>query len=458
MIKNKEQETIKKLQKLSVVMNDKQLLNEKSQKKKQEKKHINKEKKIRQQSIAKFKTTEVICLIMVTLIASVSLGGLIVYKIFNNKGELVEKELQDFLKNYQYITENYNGDINKKELLEAALEGMLNKLDKNSTYLDSNAANNFNISLEGSYEGLGIEIYNQIYNNNNNNNGNNNTNNDNNENLIVINRVFKGSPADKAGLKEGDIIIKAAGKNVKNMNISDFVKLVANKKGEKIKLAYIRNGKEKQTTITSSHIKLQSVASKIYKKDSQKIGYIRMNIFASNSYEQFKDNLKELNEEKIDSLIIDLRNNSGGYLSVAENIISLFLDSSHPIYQIQKQEQITKYYSKGKKDQEIKIVILVNGSTASASEVLTSALMEQQGAIVIGEKTYGKGTVQELQELTNGDKFKLTTKNWLTSKGVWIHEKGIEPNIKIKLPEEYSKKPTEENDTQLQKAIQELTK
>ena len=142
----------------------------------------------------------------------------------------------------------------------------------------------------------------------------------------------------------------------------------------------------------------------------------------------------------------------------AENIISLFLDSSHPIYQIQKQGVTTKYYSKGKKDQKLKIAILVNGSSASASEILTSALMEQDGAIVIGEKTYGKGTVQELQDLTNGDKYKLTTKNWLTSKGNWIDQKGIEPNIKIELSDKYVKNPTEENDNQLQTALKELTK
>lgn len=428
MPKKVDQATTEKLNKLAKVIGT-------EESPKPENKKPTKTKKIRPKV---FKTTEVVGLMIITVVVSLTLGGLFTYKIFNNRGELVETELQDFIKNYQYILDNYNGDINKEELLDAALEGMLTKLDKNSTFLDSNAAKNFNISLEGSYEGIGIEIYNDEFGN------------------IVINRVFKDSPANKAGLKADDIIIKADGKDVSKMKTSEFVELI--NKNTKISLEYIREGKEYKTSVTKSNVNLQSVQSKTYTYNSQKVGYIRIDIFAGNTYEQFKKKFETLKKEGINSLIIDLRGNSGGYLSTAENIISLFLDSSHPIYQIQKQGVTTKYYSKGKKDQKLKIAILVNGSSASASEILTSALMEQDGAIVIGEKTYGKGTVQELQDLTNGDKYKLTTKNWLTSKGNWIDQKGIEPNIKIELSDKYVKNPTEENDNQLQTALKELTK
>ncbi len=430
MPKKVEQATTEKLHKLAKAMGDEET----------PKTENKKSPKIKKARPKVFKTTEVVGLMLITVVVSLTLGGLFTYKIFNSHGELVEAELQDFIKNYQYILDNYNGDINKEELLDAALEGILTKLDKNSTFLDSNAAKNFNISLEGSYEGIGIEIYNDEAGN------------------IIINRVFKESPADKAGLTTGDIIIKANGKDVSKMRTSDFVELIDKNKYSKISLVYIRNGKEYKTTVTRTNIKLQSVQSKTYTYNSQKIGYIRISIFANNTYEQFKKKFEALQKEKVNSLIIDLRDNSGGYLSTAENIISLFLDSSHPIYQIQKQGVTTKYYSKGKKDQKLKIAILVNGSSASASEILTSALMEQDGAIVIGEKTYGKGTVQELQDLTNGDKYKLTTKNWLTSKGNWIDQKGIEPNIKIELSDEYTKNPTEENDNQLQTALKELIK
>ncbi len=432
MSKKTELETKDKLKKLANVMKADNIL---------EDNHTNWPKKETKEEKPKtFKTSEVVGLIIITVIVGLTLGGIFSYKIFSNQGELVETELQDFIKNYEYIKDNYNGDIDEKELLDAALEGVLNKLDKNSTFLDSDDAENFNITLEGSYEGIGIEIYN------------------NKEGNITINRVFENSPADKAGLKAGDIIIKANDKDVKNMQTSKFVKLVAAQKSKTIKLVYIRDGKEHKTSVASSNVNLQSVASKIYTKNSKKIGYLQVSIFANNTYTQFKTQFEKLTKKNIDSLIIDLRDNSGGYLSTAENIISLFLDSSHPIYQIQKQGVTTKYYSKGKKDQKIKIAILVNSSSASASEILTSALMEQYGATVIGEKTYGKGTVQELQNLTNGDKYKLTTKYWLTSKGIWIDQKGIEPNIKVQLSDEFAQNPSEETDNQLQTALQELTK
>ena len=128
------------------------------------------------------------------------------------------------------------------------------------------------------------------------------------------------------------------------------------------------------------------------------------------------------------------------------------------IYQIQKDGNSVKYYSEGSKTLKLDIAVLVNSGSASASEIVTSALKEQYGATVIGQTTYGKGTVQELQSLPNGDKYKLTTKNWLTSKGIWVDQKGITPDIVVGLSEEYAKNKTDANDNQLQTAIDELTK
>lgn len=169
---------------------------------------------------------------------------------------------------------------------------------------------------------------------------------------------------------------------------------------------------------------------------------------------QFKKELDKLENEGIDGLVIDLRGNSGGHLSAAEQIISLFLDSSHPIYQIKSKDSQNIYYSTGNKTKDYKISVLIDSNSASASEVVTSALAEQYGAKTVGKKSYGKGTVQELQTLSDGDQYKLTTKSWLTSKGEVIDGKGIEPDYDVTLSDEYLENPTDESDNQLQKAIE----
>ncbi|MBQ9011073.1 MAG: S41 family peptidase, partial [Bacilli bacterium] len=322
-----------------------------------------------------FKTSEVIVLLLITTIVSLVMGGTIIYKYLDKERQTIEdKKLQDFIKNYKYITKNYNGQIDEEELLDAALEGMLNKLDKNSVYLDSEDSSNFNTILEGSYDGIGIQIYKE-------------------NEQIIINAVFENSPAAKAGLKEGDVITKINGKSTKNMTTKQLVEKVKANKNKNIQLTIKRNGKEKNITLSMDTVSLQSVNTKIYNQNNKTIGYIEVSIFASNTYNQFKQKLTKLEEENIDSLIIDLRSNSGGYLSSAENMISLFLDSSHVIYQIEKDKKTTKHYSNGKETKKYKIVLLVDENSASASEVMTSALKEQYGALVIGTKTYGKGTV-----------------------------------------------------------------
>ena len=383
----------------------------------------------------KFKTTEVAIILVIGVVVSLIMGSFITLKLYTPSGEKVDSELQEFISNYEYITDNYNGKINKEELLDAALEAMLSKLDKNSTYLESDDSKNFNILLEGSYSGLGIQVYN-----------------DDDKNLVIYS-VFKNSPADKAGLKPDDIITAINGKNVKGMTSADLAKMITKLNGKKVKLAFIRDKKEQTVYVELGKINIESVASNIYKKEGNKIGYIGVSIFASNTYNQFKKELDRLEGDNIDALVIDLRSNSGGYLSTAENMISLFLDSNHIIYQIQKDSQITKHHSKGVIDKKYKIVVLVNEQSASASEIMASALHEQYGATLVGKKTYGKGTVQELQDLKSGDKFKLTTKNWLTSKGNWVNEKGINPDIEIDLSDRYKNNPSEENDGQLQAAL-----
>lgn len=390
----------------------------------------------RKKNVATFKTNEVVFLLLLTVIIGLLMGGVVTYNVAL-KGEKVDDEIQEFIENYDYIVENYYGDIDKTKLIDSAIAGMLNTLDKNSSYVGGSDSN-FSIYLEGTYEGTGIQVYND---------GDN----------IVIYAVFENTPASKAGLKAGDIIVKINDTETSGMSVSDFSDLVKKEK-DSFNITYKRDGKEKTVKLSVEKVELKSVSSKVIEEDDKKIGYIRMTIFANNTYEQFKEELTDLEKDKIDSLIIDLRGNSGGHLSTAEQIISLFLDSSHPIYQIKSKDGQTKHYSTGKKTKEYKIVVLIDGNSASASEVLSSALKEQYGAILVGEKSYGKGTVQELQTLPNGEQYKLTTKTWLTSKGKVIDGKGIEPDYEVKLNDEYINDPTMDNDNQLQKAIEVILK
>lgn len=164
-----------------------------------------------------------------------------------------------------------------------------------------------------------------------------------------------------------------------------------------------------------------------------------------------------MESDGFESLIIDLRDNSGGHLTAVKDMIGLFLDSSHVIYQTEDKKGKEKVYSNGKVTKNYPIVIVGNANSASASEVMIGALTEEYGAVLIGNRTFGKGTVQELHSLTNGDEYKFTTKKWLTPKGNWVHNNGIEPKIEVTLSKEYYENPTEENDNQLKAAINYLT-
>ncbi|MBR3898157.1 MAG: S41 family peptidase [Bacilli bacterium] len=386
-----------------------------------------------------FKTSEIIILLLITSIVSVFMGGLVVYKINANSGKYLDKELQDLIKNYQYITENYYEKVDKNKLVDSAIQGMLSNLDKNSNFLGSDEDNNFNMELQGSYKGIGVQVYLSE------------------EKKVTVHSVFDGSPADKAGLKVGDILIKVNDESLEGKNTEEASNVIKAQKGD-FDITFVREGQEKTVKIKLSTVDLPSVVSKVIERNDKKIGYIYTSIFAENTFKQFKKELNKLEKDNIDGLIIDLRDNSGGHLTTAEDILSLFLDSTHPIYQIKGQNKNSKYYSKGKRDKKYKVVMLVNGGSASASELTTSAMKEQYGATIVGLKTYGKGTVQELQTLPSGNQYKLTTKTWVTSKGKEVNEKGIEPDIEVSLDENYSNDPKEENDNQLQKAIEEILK
>lgn len=389
-----------------------------------------------------FKTLEVIVLVLLTCVISLIVGGLLAIK-FDRKGRsnnsipVVDDDLQYFLEEYNYLIENYYGEIDRKELLNTAFKSMVDSLEDSYTgTIDETTSNNFDIELEGKYEGLGIEIINDPDNN------------------ILIYGIIPNSPASKVDLQKNDQLISVNGQNVSGMSTTDFINQII-KKSDVSEFTMLLKRNENQHTVVLKReaITLQSVTSKIYEEGGKKIGFLKVKIFAANTYNQFKTELNNLENSGIESLIIDLRDNSGGHLTSVQNMISLFLDSSHVIYQVQDKNKTTKVYSTGNETKEYSIVVLGNSMSASASEVMISALTEEQGAILIGNQTFGKGTVQELHSLSNGDEYKFTTKKWLTPKGNWIHNEGIKPTIDVVLSQEYYENPIEENDNQLKSAL-----
>ncbi len=377
--------------------------------------------------------TEFILVVIVSIILGVGIS--FIAKPSKTKYEKVDENVQNMIETYNYILNNYYKDLDNSIIANGAIEGMLNAVgDKYTVYMNESESDNFNITMNGSYGGLGIQIakFEGIDN-------------------IYISGVFKDSPAKEAGLEVGDIIISVDGKAVKGMTTSELSKYIRNSSNEKYTLVIERDNKEKTVEVKKRLVVIQSVTSDILEKSGKKIGYIYVSIFASNTDSQFAKALNDLEAKGIDGLIIDLRSNGGGELDAANNIISLFMNNDKVIYQIEDRDgNVKKTYSKGDKDKSYKISILVNKDSASASEVLTAALKENLNATVVGENTYGKGTVQTLLTTPSGEQYKMTTKKWLTPKGNWINEVGITPDISVELKDS--------EDNQLRKALENIVK
>lgn len=372
-----------------------------------------------------------------TAIISCVLTGIILNFQYKKNLHLIDssvvsdKNVQEFLNTYSEIVDNYYEEVNAEDMMKAAMEGMLNFLEDNySIYLNKNDSDNLSEMLDGTYEGVGIVIR-----------GN------------IIEDIYKNSPAEKSGLKTGDIII---GINDNKVSMDNYEEIGSFIKMDKENSIIIKRDSEEMTfNVMPSTVSIPATMSNIIKSPDKKknIGYISLNAFSSKSFEDFQESLMDLESKEMDSLIIDLRNNTGGYLNAATNIANLFLEKGEVIYSLENKNKITAFKDETNDKREYKIVILVNSSTASAAEILTAALHDSYGAIVVGKTTYGKGKVQTMKYYENSI-VKYTSAKWLRPNGECIDEVGIIPdydiNIKVSNGETF--------DTQLDKAIELLSK
>lgn len=391
-------------------------------------------KKIKKIFSETFKFWEVVILMFLACSVGILVGRFIINRNgMNISYQNYNSDLQEFIDNYNYIVNNYYGELDEKSLLENALQTILEEIDDPyATYFGATESSNFNIELTGGYYGAGIEIGKLQ-----------------NTDQIVITKVFDDSPAQKAGIQVNDIIIKINDEPVVGISTSDLSAKIKSG-GKKLKLSVLRDSSEMDISIELSQIVLKSVESEIINDD---IGYISISIFANNTYGQVKEALNELQKEEIKSLIIDVRNNTGGYLSSVDKILSLFLDQTHVIYQIEDKNGIKKYYSTGKETVNYNIVILTNEFSASASEILTAALKEELHAVSIGKTTYGKGSAQKLHTMSDGTQYKFTTQKWLTPSGNSIDKLGVTVDLEVSLSDGYYENPILENDDQFQAAL-----
>jgi carboxyl-terminal processing protease len=321
---------------------------------------------------------------------------------------------------YAAIKGNYLRNVTDQQLIDGAIRGMVEALgDPYSEYMDPEEAKQFLSDLESSFTGIGAEVTIK------------------NGRLTIISPI-KGSPAEKAGLRPDDQILKVNGQSLEGLSIKDAVSKIRGPKGTKVVLEIARPGVKEVMTITvvRDEIPLHTVDSKVF---SGQIGYISISQFSRDTADEFFGHLSKLESQGIKGLIIDVRGNPGGLLPAVLNICEQFVPRDKPVLITEdKAGKREVYYGKADRTKPYPIIVLVDRGSASASEILAGALKESAGALLIGETTFGKGTVQSALDFKDGSNLKLTVAKWLTPKGIWIDQhggtKGIKPDLEVKKP------------------------
>lgn len=377
-----------------------------------------------------------------TLIMSIVSGSL-VYSRLSNTGKVTttnNKYVNEFISTYNKLLEEYYEDLDENKLVDAAINGMMQYTgDDYTIYLNEDATDSLNEKLEGTYEGIGIRI----------------GLNDNND--IYVYDVFDDSPAKIAGIQVGDILISINGEDLYGKSTESASKIIQDSTQTKFTIVVKRNEENLTFVVERKTLIVPAISSSIKEVNGKKIGYIYLETFSSTIDTQVESTLLSMENEGIDSLIIDVRYNTGGYLTSCTNIIELFLEKDKLMYTIKSKKDSVDYKDTTDTKREYPIVVLINGSSASASEILASSLKYSYGATIVGTKSYGKGKVQTTGTLEDGTMIKYTTARWFMPNGECIDEIGLEPDIKVELSETYTNNPVEENDNQLNEAIKILS-
>lgn len=349
-------------------------------------------------------------------------GKLIIKPGSNDKLNTVTGILEDY----------YFGEYDKDKATDSAVKAYVNSLgDPYTEYMNAEELNEFNSMINSSYCGIGVTVQNNT-----------------DDNTILVVSVFKNSPAEAAGIESGDIITKVDGIEYKGEQLQEATENIQGLEGTDVVVSIIKKstGDEVDLTITRQSIKVESVESQVM---DDNIGYISISQFSVDTGKEFSEQLDSLTKQGINGLIIDVRDNGGGVTTAVEAVADCLLSKGDLIYYTSDKKGKKKYvYSKFDGVTDVPLVILANGNSASASEILIGSIKDNKRGKIVGEKSYGKGVVQQLVQMSDGTAVKVTTEKYFTPSGNYIHKKGIEPDYEVKFTEK------DTADVQLEKALE----
>jgi len=374
---------------------------------------------------------------VVTNTIAISLGNKVV--IAQKDFEAI-KSMDKLMGLKEYIKSNYVEGAEDNKLIEGAIKGMFESLgDPYSVYMTKEEFKNFNETTKGSYGGIGVIVSRSE------------------DGYVTVVAPIEDTPGEKAGLKTNDKIIKVDDKDIVGIDLEEAVALMKGKKGTKVTLTVMRDNvrEPKIFEITREEIILKTVKSNMMENS---IGYIRITMFDEDTGSEFKKALKELTSQNMKGLILDLRQNPGGFINQCVDVADELLDEGLVVYTEDNAKKREDYKS-GKGKLEVPFVVLIDEGSASASEIVSGAVKDRKAGLLIGVKTFGKGLVQSIEQLKDGSGIKLTTQKYYTPNGISINKIGIQPDIEVKAPEpEEGQNPEDVKDVQLERAVAELLK
>ena len=387
-----------------------------------------------------------IMLIIITVLITALVTTIVIYNFVIKSGKIAIKSednsslsgLEATLASFRSVLEEkYMGEIDDEALIEGAIKGYVSALgDPYTTYYTKEEMDELMEETTGNYVGIGIYMTLDIENN-----------------AIYVVKPMEGSPAEEAGIQAGDLITKVDGKEYSGEELDQASNAIKGEEGTTVKLEILRDGETQELEVERRKI----VVSHIVEKKFDNVGYLLIEDFDGGCAKEFEEKYKELESQGIDRLIIDLRNNGGGVVDEAVSIADMLLDKDDTIL-ITKDKKGNEEITKSEHNPTITmpVVVLTNGYSASASEILVGALQDNERATIVGTKTYGKGVIQEVDRLNDGSGLKITIEEYYTPNKNEINKVGIEPDEEIDLSDEVKEQGTytDEEDNQLQKAIE----